>query len=605
MRRIKLPRPFKNKREMGEKKSKKLNLRRLNCYILYVVIFGMLAALVCKAEGGDATTPGEFKIDPATLKCLGFRWYIGGDDNGNAEVEVAYRKKGASEWKKALPFLRVNREVVGDKKDYTCDNLLAGSILGLSPDTEYEVHLSLFDPDGGKAEKEVVVKTRALPIAPKPLRTLHLYPRGFNGMKKGRAFVSLKDAVAVLKPGDLLLIHPGVHQGGVSFIVKGTARTPIVIRGAGGGESIIAVENKNNLNIGKSEHLFLEDLTLKGGNAAVRAFDSKNLVVRRCKMLDVVTGVQNQSHLSENWYIADNVIIGCSTEWFPRKKCKAFTGIEVYGRGHVVCYNRIEKFWDCLTISNFQEPMDGRDLKCVAIDMYGNDLSQAVDDCIETDYGCHNIRVWGNRLRAAHCGISCQPVYGGPVYLIRNELYGFNNTAYKLYCSPSGIYMLHNTSVAIRYGLYSPPIWQNGILRNNLFIGRRGSAINTGSPHKNTTLDYNGYDNTRNPSYIIWTDWTEAKKQYASLTEFAEELGHEKHGIMVDYNIFKKCPKPMVKEICNPGHYDLQLMEGSKPVDAGVYLPNINGDFRGKAPDIGCYEFGAPIPVYGPRPKHN
>ena len=89
---------------MGEKKSKHFNLRRLNCYILYVVIFGMLAALVCKAEGGDATTSGEFKIDPATLKCLGFRWYIGGDDNGNAKVEAAYRKKGASEWKKALPY---------------------------------------------------------------------------------------------------------------------------------------------------------------------------------------------------------------------------------------------------------------------------------------------------------------------------------------------------------------------------------------------------------------------------------------------------------------------------------------------------------------------
>ena len=79
--------------------------------------------------------------------------------------------------------------------------------------------------------------------------------------------------------------------------------------------------------------------------------------------------------------------------------------------------------------------------------MYGNDLSQAMDDCLETDYGCHNIRVWGNRLRDAHVGLSCQPVYGGPVYLFRNEMYGFTYTPYKLHNWPSGLYIMNNTSV--------------------------------------------------------------------------------------------------------------------------------------------------------------
>jgi hypothetical protein len=30
-------------------------------------------------------------------------------------------------------------------------------------------------------------------------------------------------------------------------------------------------------------------------------------------------------------------------------------------------------------------------------------------------------------------------------------------------------------------------------------------------------------------------------------------------------------------------------------------MPGINDDFTGRAPDLGCYEVGRPIPGYGPR----
>ena len=35
---------------------------------------------------------GEFVIDPPTLINLGFEWFIDGDANRNAVVEVSYRK---------------------------------------------------------------------------------------------------------------------------------------------------------------------------------------------------------------------------------------------------------------------------------------------------------------------------------------------------------------------------------------------------------------------------------------------------------------------------------------------------------------------------------
>jgi hypothetical protein len=46
---------------------------------------------------------------------------------------------------------------------------------------------------------------------------------------------------------------------------------------------------------------------------------------------------------------------------------------------------------------------------------------------------------------------------------------------------------------------------------------------------------------------------------------------------------------------------NFQLKTGSKAVDAGVRLPNVNDGFAGKAPDLGALEAGQPAPVYGPR----
>jgi hypothetical protein len=43
------------------------------------------------------------------------------------------------------------------------------------------------------------------------------------------------------------------------------------------------------------------------------------------------------------------------------------------------------------------------------------------------------------------------------------------------------------------------------------------------------------------------------------------------------------------------------LRPGSAAIDAGVELPTITDGFTGIAPDLGAYELGAPVPVYGPR----
>ncbi|HEY6509683.1 MAG TPA: hypothetical protein VIY56_16790, partial [Vicinamibacterales bacterium] len=53
----------------------------------------------------DASVPGELVVEPPTLINLGFEWFLEGDANRNAAVEVAYRKQGDAAWRPALPLL--------------------------------------------------------------------------------------------------------------------------------------------------------------------------------------------------------------------------------------------------------------------------------------------------------------------------------------------------------------------------------------------------------------------------------------------------------------------------------------------------------------------
>ncbi len=46
---------------------------------------------------------------------------------------------------------------------------------------------------------------------------------------------------------------------------------------------------------------------------------------------------------------------------------------------------------------------------------------------------------------------------------------------------------------------------------------------------------------------------------------------------------------------------NFKLNPRGKAVDAGIRLPGVNDGFSGKAPDLGAYELGQPLPKYGPR----
>ena len=71
----------------------------------------MLTALLAASLSG-AVVPCELAAELPTLHCLGYRWFVGGEKASEARVNVAYRKRGETEWRPAMPLFRVESEAM-------------------------------------------------------------------------------------------------------------------------------------------------------------------------------------------------------------------------------------------------------------------------------------------------------------------------------------------------------------------------------------------------------------------------------------------------------------------------------------------------------------
>src|SRR4030095_9330096 len=250
-------------------------------------------------------------------------------------------------------------------------------------------------------------------------------------------------------------------------------------------------------------------------------------------------------------------------------------------------------------------------------DIYNNDIHVTGDDFIEADGGVHNIPVMRNRgVNAAHTGLSAQSIFGGPAYYIRNVVY---NTPVALkFANPAGVVVYHNTFIAENRTAQRA---SNADLRHNLFVGTDGATGITvlGGPTAYSRYDFNGYRPNRGaefnyswlgPRQGMQVDYDRPQNEaqrFKTLAEFAAATGQEAHGVEVDYDIFENLRPPIPPDSSkgSPPHetadLNVRLKTGSKAMDAGVRIPNVNDGFAGRAPDLGAYEVGQPAPVYGPR----
>ncbi|MCE9615829.1 MAG: right-handed parallel beta-helix repeat-containing protein [Lentisphaerae bacterium] len=548
-----------------------------------IVVLPLVAAPAARAT--EASRPVQLIEERPTLRCLGARWLIAGDSNRNARVSVRYRREGTADWRPAMDFFRIDpdgmRPDVRPGKDRTW---FAGSIFNLEPGTPYDVELALHDPDGGDTNATLAMTTWTAPVLPPDGRRIDVDPSSWT------------QALAAAQPGDILVLAPGVYAGNVRP-PSGSALAPLAILGppdagaildGNGATSVIAA-------YGLQYVMFLH-LTFRNAGYGIAVNEGSHVTVQYCRFLDVkfgFVGQRNGSDVQERFYIADNIFQG-RTPW-PRdaRGMSGGRGIQVSGFGHVICNNRISGFDD--GINTFSSP------PCAAIDIYGNDITQCIDDGIEMDYSECNTRCFENRLTSVFMGISAQPVHGGPVYIFRNVLYNIRSSPFKLHNSPSGVLLLQNTSV--KTGPPSSiasqvPVF-NSRSRNNLYVGTGGRYVyECQPPMRDCDFDYDGFSGTCD-RFLKWND-----VRYATLAE-AQAAGLYPHAVIVPTGqVFEdgfRMPED-ADALYDPERSPPLLRPDGGAIDRGEVLPNINDAFTGTAPDLGAYECGQAVPVYGPRP---
>ena len=220
----------------------------------------------------------------------------------------------------------------------------------------------------------------------------------------------------------------------------------------------------------------VESLTLA---KAVRALCLKTAgtegnVVRHVHFKKVVVAIVGDPD-QRDFYICDNLLEG-KLRW-PRVYSRdhgrhaSDDGINVKGFGHVVCHNTISGFGDALKVEE-----DGSS----ADDFYGNEVLWTYDNAIELDTSEGNTRAFRNRVTNSFVPISFQPVFGGPVYALRNVVVNVAEDQLKFYGlgtmpdeTPSGVLVLHNTFVSPGPELLMASTVQSShfVVENNVFVG--------------------------------------------------------------------------------------------------------------------------------------
>jgi hypothetical protein len=650
----------------------------------------------------DVVTPGELVIEPPTLINLGFEWFIQGDDNRNAVADVSFRQAGSTDWKPALPLLRLNSERIyaESRVDVIAPNMFAGSVLDLEPDTAYEARFVMRDPDGvrGPAERIVTVRTRAEPKPYAGGRVFHVYPHGFSGQKIEPSFEGLMCAYNYwcagtdwatsgrprVRPGDTILVHAGIYRynryeytnnarvnrttpldGTYYLTADGTAEMPIAIKAAGDGEVVFDGDGNFALfDVRAADYTYFEGLTFRNAEIAINAgtqfiAGSRGLAVKTSRFENVGAGIFTNYAGSSQFYIADNTFIGrndpkhligwAGDMWtkfhgvdgqiFPPKMA-SYVAVKLYGPGHIVAHNYIADFHDGINVETYGNPdgslasgpdiIDGPkyptreywDRRPVAIDFYNNYITNSHDNPIEADGSMHNIRVMRNMLINHPSHAFCnQPTLGGPVYWIRNIAYNLPAGSTRLTNGAAGVLFYNNTilsetTVAAASNIH----W-----RNNLMLGQNAApailSVSTFTSY--TSSDYNGFG--VNPGAKTAFEWTAppagvtadftgpgrtAKletRRFASLAEFAQATGQDRHSVGVDYDVFVNVRRldaqdaATVQQLYKADEFDFGLKPGSAAVDRGMPLPTVTDGFAGRAPDLGALELGHAPPHYGPR----
>lgn len=243
-------------------------------------------------------------------------------------------------------------------------------------------------------------------------------------------------------------------------------------------------------------------------------------------------------------------------------------------------------------------------------DIYGNLIEGVWDDAIESEGANMNVRIWGNHISRTFQHIATACTSKGPLYIFRNVFGSSRRTQH----NPLGgsmiktgqrnefgggrKYIFHNTAVQPNgaFHVFSGHPDPNTVTRNNIFDcpGRLASNRDVDVDGDYDYDFYTGYDRGR------------AKEPNRLRGKMAYIPSH-----YLEYY-----PAPVTTKIewgriaVKQGNTERNITDPvvtvpNSIIDGGIPIPNFNDNFTGKAPDVGAFEIGVSPLRFGRRAYNN
>jgi hypothetical protein len=532
-----------------------------------------VAAMSLVALAGRAGEPAAV----ATYECVGLYWQA----PAARDCTVRFRAAGAEAWQPALPLVFDAR-----------DGEWRGSIVGLQPDTAYEVHLQ-----AGEVAASVPIRTRS-----------DRFPIG---------------ATTHLPAGDSTEL--------VTISQSGTAQAYHLVTVPPGGRVTLDAKNRGVANvIVDADYVIVRGLELR--NAAQHGVLIKagrhDVVVEDCRITGwgrfagPVSFGNTGGDLDSAVYAekgAGRLTIqrnrieqprGAASDWEAGHPVGP-QGISLINStgGNVIRFNEIVSaehngFNDGIGGgSNFSHAgSPNRDS-----DIYGNLITNCWDDAIESEGANMNVRIWGNYLHQFYNGIATACTSRGPLYVFRN-VWGESRHTQRDPTGGAAIktgerdefgggrkFIFHNTALQPRgvVNAFTSHVNPNCVTRNNIFDCRGTLAT---KQEKEPASDYD-YDFFSGNERGTAREAHGVRGTVAFLPTYRLEFYPAPRVTAVRFGkISTDMGGGTMREITDP------VVSRPNPViDAGAILPNFNDDFAGKAPDLGAFESGRPPLEFGRR----
>ncbi|MFB3894569.1 MAG: right-handed parallel beta-helix repeat-containing protein [Phycisphaerae bacterium] len=332
---------------------------------------------------------------------------------------------------------------------------------------------------------------------------------------------------------------------------------------------------------------------------AIDIENSHNIVVQGCNFGHMLCGIWLRKTGSKDCLIERCKFRDDGIWRWPWKSVKAhdtegnainFQG----GGGNVARFNDIAGQFNGIgasTWGDLENESLNRDL-----DIHDNAFTEIGDDPMEPEGACMNVRYWNNRTFDTLQGISIAPITVGPVYITRDRYVNFRQDAIKVDVNTRGpVFVYHVLGWTGKAGgeggnvMGASGKWDNMHFRNTILRGTR-YIIEDYFPHPiGCSFDYCDFFTTNPRLMFKWN-----RQRFDTLDACAKGIpGFGTHNIAVEP--YSRGPAASMPASAPAGatprpQPDLRSLLGEPAPelkDAGVRIPGVNDDFKGKAPDIG------------------